>query len=179
MKITAEILLKIAPQAKHSVVEGLAQFMTNAFIAYGIDTEKEVKYFLGQAAHETDGFKTLTEYASGRAYNGREDLGNRKGTHDGETYRGRGIFQITGRFNYEKYGKKLGKDLINHPELAASPEIAILTACEYWRDRGLSKYAEADDIKGLTKRINGGYNGLDSREIYTARAAKLLPQIFA
>lgn len=177
MKVTADLLMKIAPGAKRPLVEALAQYMNNAFEAYEINTPLRVQHFLGQAAHETAGFKTLTEYASGAAYNGRKDLGNTQ-PNDGVTFKGRGIFQITGRFNYIKYGKAIGKDLVNNPTLAADPEVAVLTACEYWRANNLSALADKNDLKGITKRINGGYNGLADRQICTERAAKQMGAIF-
>lgn len=176
MIITSEILLKIAPRAKKSVIDGLAVYLPQAMEDYEINTELRIKHFLGQASHETDGFATLTEYASGRAYEGRKDLGNtQKG--DGIKFKGRGIFQLTGRANYKLFGDKLGVDLIGNPDLAATPQYAVLTACEYWNNRKLSTYADQDDLKAITKRINGGYNGLDDRILRTANAAKALPEI--
>src|SRR5690349_12430119 len=73
----------------------------------GIDTSARVAEFLAQACLETDYFKTLQEYASGVAYEGRKDLGNTY-TGDGKKFKGRGIFQCTGRANYTIYGKRLG-----------------------------------------------------------------------
>lgn len=176
MNVTADLLMQIAPTAKRSLVEQLAGYMDNALEAYGINTPKRVKYFLGQAAHESDHFKTLTEYASGKDYEGRKDLGNTKPGY-GVKYKGRGIFQITGYANYLKYGEKLSVDLVNNPELAASPEIAVLTACEFWQDHGLNELADRDDIKGITKRINGGFNGLSERIALTEKAGKCADQI--
>lgn len=178
MKITTETLLKIAPQANRTLIAALAPVLNDALPAYDITTALRVKHFLAQAAHETAGFKTLTEYASGAAYEGRKDLGNTvKG--DGIRFKGRGIFQITGRANYAKFGAKCGQDLVNNPELAAAPEVAVLTACEYWNEHGLSKYADADDIKTITKRINGGYNGLADRTLYAERSGKIVSSLLA
>jgi putative chitinase len=178
VKITVEALKKTAPQAKLVVIQGLAAYMTDALVKYNITTKNRVMYFLGQAAHETAGFRTLVEYASGAAYNGRKDLGNTQ-PGDGPRFKGRGIFQITGRANYRTYGKKLGLDLEGNPVLAADPKVAVLTACEYWADHGLNALADAGDIKAITKRINGGYNGLNDRIIYTNQAKSALPLIFA
>jgi putative chitinase len=178
MIITSEILLKVAPRGKKSVIDGLAGFMADALEKYEINTPLRVKHFLGQASHETDGFATLTEYASGRAYEGRKDLGNLS-AGDGVRYKGRGIFQLTGKANYKVFGSRLGVDLVSNPELACDPKYAVLTACEYWNSRKLSTYADVDDIRSITKRINGGYNGLDDRILRTENAAKAMPLIFA
>ncbi len=178
MIITPEILRKIAPRANQEVLDGLAEHLPGALKRYGIDTPLRVSHFLGQAAHESDGFRTLQEYASGSAYEGRQDLGNvRRG--DGRRFKGRGIFQLTGRANYAKVGQRLGVDLVNNPELAATAEISVLTACEYWNSRQLSKAADADNIKIITKKINGGYNGLTERIRYTNKARQIVDEIFA
>jgi putative chitinase len=172
MAITVEILKNIAPHAKPAVIVGLAKYLDDAFDHFEITKQRSV-YFLGQAAQETDGFHTLVEYASGQAYEGRHDLGN---THpgDGPRFKGRGIFQLTGRSNYHRYGHRLGVDLEGHPQFAALPQYAALTACQYWSDHDLNELADKDDIRGITKAINGGYHGLSDRKTYTTRASKAL-----
>lgn len=177
MNITPEILHKIAPQAHPDIIAGLARVLPIALKDYDIASQKRVMYFLGQAAEETAGFRTLTEYVSRAEYEGRHDLGN---THpgDGERYRGRGIFQITGRGNDARIGEVVGIDLVNHPEQAADPKVAVLTACIFWNEHKLSEYADADDITTITKRINGGLNGFADRKTFTERARATLPIIF-
>jgi len=93
---------------------------------------------------------------------------------DGRRYKGRGIFQLTGRANYVTYGNKLGVDLVNDPPLAATPEISVRTAMEYWKTRGLNAFADANDIFTITRRINGGTNGLDDRRSYLAKIQRIL-----
>ena len=174
MAFDAGFFTRISSHAKPAVALGLAQYLDDALDHYGI-TGKRVAYFIGQAAQETDGFHTLVEYASGDAYEGRKDLGNSQ-PGDGPRFKGRGIFQLTGRANYQRYGKLLGVDLENHPDFAALPQYAVLTACQYWSDHDLNALADKDDIKGITKAINGGYNGLADRMAYTERAKKLLKE---
>jgi len=93
--------------------------------------------------------------------------GGRMGNVDpGDAYkfRGRGVIQLTGRENYEKYGKKLGIDLLSNPELAKDPEIAAKIATQYWQDRNLGSAARAGDVTAVTRGINGGTNGLADRQ---------------
>ena len=115
--------------------------------------------------HETGGLKWLTELGSKSyfdRYEGRKDLGNNQ-PGDGYKFRGRGLIHITGRYNYTKYGKLLDTDLVENPELATDPDIAIIIALEYWDKHDLNLPADDNDIKKITKKINGGYNGLYSR----------------
>ena len=167
--IDFKTIIAIAPHAKPAVAIGLANFLNGAMDHFAIQDRRAV-YFLGQAAEETDGFHTLVEYASGREYEGRQDLGNIN-PGDGPLFKGRGIFQLTGRFNYRRYGHKLGVDLEGHPDFAALPQYAVMTAAQFWTDHGLNSYADRDDIRHITEAINGGLRGLQDRILYTERAA--------
>lgn len=121
----------------------------------GIDTSARVSEFLAQACLETDYFKVLEEYASGSAYEGRKDLGN---IHpgDGKKFKGRGIFQCTGRDNYARYGKRLGIDLLGNPDLAGRPDISVRVAVMYWNDKGLNAYADRGETAAISRAINRG-----------------------
>lgn len=121
----------------------------------GIDTPGRVAEFLAQACLETDYFRVLEEYASGAAYEGRKDLGNVV-AGDGKRFKGRGIFQCTGRDNYARYGKRLGLDLIKEPALAARPDISVRIAVLYWNDKGLNAYADRGDTRAISRAINRG-----------------------
>lgn len=177
--ITPARLLGIAPSANRALIEALAPALARELPAANITTPLRVAHFLAQAAHETDGFRTLTEYGDIHyflRYENRSDLGNLH-PGDGARYHGRGIFQLTGRYNYRTIGAKLGIDLEAHPELAADPEISVQIACLYWNDRNLSPLADQDNIEAITKRINGGSLGLQSRRIYLARAKHQLEDL--
>lgn len=129
----------------------------------GMTNKLERASFLAQMAHESDNFRASEEYASGEAYEGRTDLGNTQ-PGDGVRYKGRGYIQITGRYNYKKFGDIVGHDLVNNPELASDPNIAAQVALAYWKDRGISGPAQKGDNKQVTYLINGGYNGLKDRQ---------------
>jgi putative chitinase len=171
--ITAQTLRAIAPRANPAFVGDLAEAMSEILPQYKVDPPLRLAHFLAQAAHESDGFKTLHEYwgptPAQKRYEGRKDLGNvRRG--DGKRYLGRGIFQLTGRANYRRIGNKLGLPLEANPESAARPRNAVLIAAQYWSDHDLNAPADADDIVTVTRRINGGLNGLDDRRRYLRRA---------
>lgn len=173
----APILKKIAPGGSSAVINGLAAAMPQVIQVANLSTSGRLAQFIAQIAHESDGFRTTTEYASGREYNGRVDLGNRPGTNDGVTYKGRGLIQLTGRSNYTMMSKKLGVNLVDSPNLAAQFPYAALTAAYYWKDHDLNSLADANNINGITRKINGGYNGLESRKAYLARATAELSDV--
>ena len=90
---------------------------------------------------------------------------------DGWKYRGRGLIQLTGCENYTKCGEHIGKDLIESPDLLTTdPEAAVAAACWYWQSRDLNKLADLDDVNRITKKINGGFHGLEDRKKYLSRA---------
>ena len=140
--------------------------------ANGIDTPLRCMHFLAQIGHESAGFRYTEEIASGEAYEGRADLGNTQ-PGDGVRFKGRGLIQLTGRANYAAYGKAIGVDLVDtdaYETLATDPERAVDVACWFWSTHGLNALADADDIEAVTRRINGGLNGLDDRKAYLHRA---------
>lgn len=106
-------------------------------------------------------------------YDNRADLGNFM-AGDGWRYRGRGIIQLTGRKNYKFFGEKLGYDLLNNPDRAKEPYIACQVACAYWKMRGVTEFAREGNVIAVTRKINGGLNGLDDREKRFIRAVEII-----
>jgi hypothetical protein len=107
-------------------------------------------------------FRPIREIASGQAYEGRRDLGNtQKG--DGVKYKGRGFVQITGRANYERYGKMLGLDLINNPDLALMPVNAARILALYFKDRKVNVACDRADWVRVRRLVNGG-NGIEFKK---------------
>lgn len=97
---------------------------------------------------------------------------------DGWKFRGRGLKQLTGRDNYTRASKALGLDLVNNPDLLLEPGYAIISACWFWDYNNLNRFADKQDIVGLTKAINGGTNGLTRRQkLYTKGIASFTKDI--
>jgi len=176
-------MLAIAPrfsgknaERQAEIVEEVSPVLQSTLDQYAINTRLRIAHFLGQLCHESAGFRTTEEFASGRAYEGRRDLGNvKKG--DGVRYKGRGLIQLTGRSNYRRIGEILNVDLEEAPVLAAEPRISLLIACEYWKGRNINPDCDRDDIIAVTKKINGGTNGLADRRHYTSKAKTALARI--
>ncbi len=160
--------------ANPSIAGELGMAANVHFRTYGIlDTGLRLAHFMGQCAHESGGFRYMEEIASGAAYEGRRDLGNTV-AGDGKRYKGRGPIQLTGRANYRAFGREVGIDFEAHPEMVAFPSVGLMAAVRYWNSRGLNAFADADDLLTITKRINGGTNGLDDRKVQTAKAKGLI-----
>ncbi len=126
---------------------------------YGIDNYLRICAFFGNCGIETDYFKTTIEYASGADYEGRKNLGNYY-PGDGKRFKGRGLSQTTGRFNYSELQKAIGGamgiDVVKNPELLAQVEIAVESACVFWRDHDLNRWADAGEFKALSGIVNRG-----------------------
>lgn len=94
---------------------------------------------------------------------------------DGWLYRGRGLIQITGRNGYAAAGKALALDLLAHPELLEQPADAALSAAWFWQANGCNQLADGGDMVAITRKVNGGANGLQERLARRAAALKAIP----
>ena len=136
---------------------------------FGVDTKLEIRHFLAQLGHESDQFNAFLEYASGRAYEGRRDLGNtRKG--DGARFRGRAGIQTTGRSNYKYTGREMAKlpfltaserklfendGLLKNPKLLEDPVWGTLASFIYWTNKkDLNSLCKPDNQKVTIKRLS-------------------------
>ena len=202
--ITLEKFLQFAPQAKPA--SELVTALNLHLPKFGITTPKRIWAFLAQASHESAGFSRLTEnlnysaqglmatfpsrfdrstanlYArqperiANRAYGGKNGNGP-EATGDGWHYRGRGIFQLTGRANYREYGKAVGRDWETNPDEVAEPDGAVLSACAYWNANSLTGLADVGNFRELTRRINKALLHLDEREQNLKRAEKIFSNV--
>lgn len=159
----------------------------------GINTPLRLAHFLAQIEHES-GLKPIEEnlrYSASRlmvvfpkyfptielakayeykpkeiasrVYGGRMGNGCEQSS-DGWKYRGRGFIQLTGKNNYTALSKDTNIDYVTNPDLLLTEADAMISAIWFWNKNRLNKYADKDDIRTITKRINGGYNGLADRE---------------
>ena len=175
-----DFILEIAPkfsgrnhERQRAIVAALSGSFAQVLESYRIDTALRIAHFMAQIAHECAGFRTTEEFASGAAYEGRADLGNTE-PGDGRRYKGRGLLQLTGRFNYRDMGARLGIPLESEPERAAEPVLSLRIACEYWTRHDINALADRDDIVAVTRKVNGGLNGLEDRTRYLRRAKDAL-----
>ncbi len=176
MTLTKEQLKQCLPFAKEVNLVRFLGPLNATLEKFDINTPVRVAAFLAQLAHESGSFKYVKELATGDAYEGRADLGNVE-PGDGVKFKGRGLIQITGRTNYGAVGRALQYDFILNPQALELPGPATMSAGWFWKSRGLSEIADAnteDSFKKITKKINGGFNGLADRVAHWERCKKAL-----
>lgn len=170
---------------------------------YGINTKLRKAHFFAQLEHES-GLEPISEnlnysakrlfeifkkyfatmaianvYAghpkniANRVYANRMGNGNEK-SGDGYKYRGRGFIQITGKYNYTQLASDTDLDCINNPDLLLEEANALISALWFWEKNGLNQFADKDDINTITRRINGGLNGIEARKAALTKMKNLL-----
>lgn len=162
------------------------------FEKYGLNTRLRIAHFMAQIEHES-GLKPVSENlnysASGlirvfrkyftdiqaiqyanqpqkianRVYANRMGNGN-EASGEGWKYRGRGFIQITGKINYHQLANDTDLDCLKNPYLLLQEANAMISALWFWKKSNLNALADKDDLKGITRRVNGGYNGLEHRK---------------
>jgi putative chitinase len=196
--VTSEKLKKL------HIGEQWVDALNATFQRFNIDTPVRQASFIGQCGHECGNFKILEENLNYRAealmrlwksrfptieianeyarnpkkiankvYASR--MGNRdESSGDGFRFRGRGCIQLTGHANYFHAGKACGVDFVMEPDLVATPQYAAMTAGWFWDTHKLNQFADVRDFKTMTKKINGGFIGLDDRIKHIEHAMQVL-----
>lgn len=184
MPLTQHLLETIMPNARSQAGVFISALNT-AMLRYSINTPKRIAVFLAQVGHESGQLQYVRELGSDQ-YLSKYDTGtlaSRLGNTpaldgDGQKYRGRGLIQITGRDNYRQCSLGLFGDdrLLFLPELLEKPQWAAESAAWFWQQNGLNELADRDQFNSITRRINGGLNGLQDRLQLWARARAVLCQ---
>ncbi|HXB21977.1 MAG TPA: hypothetical protein VNV88_11375 [Candidatus Solibacter sp.] len=199
---TAEQVGQCVPANR--AVGDLFQALNDVLPKYGITSVNRVAGFLSQCGHESNDFTSLREnlnysaeglrktfpnrfptVESAQPYNrSPEKIGNKiyadrmgngpEASGDGYKYRGRGAIQLTGFNNYKAFADSIGKSVDDTVAYCETLEGAIESACWFWQKNGLNALADAQDVVGMTKRINGGTLGLDDRKARFQKALAVL-----
>ena len=180
--ITLTQLQQILPNARAQA--GVFILALNAAMLHRhITGPKRMAAFIAQVGHESGELRYVRELG-GEHYLSKYDtgalaarLGNTPDADgDGQKYRGRGLIQITGRRNYLACSRALFGDerLLHFPELLEQPQWAAESAAWFWHSNGLNELADQDQFTTITRRINGGLNGLEHRQQLWAKARAVL-----
>ena len=133
---------------------------------YDITTPQRIRHFLSQTAHESGGGRYKKELASGAAYEFREDLGNDE-VGDGQKHKGAGYLQITGKYNYLRLSQYLGDPRVMEGVDYVAENLPFTSAGFWWMDNEMNELIDnGADVLAVTRRVNGGTNGLDDRKHY-------------
>ena len=194
--LSTEQMKTVLPMMNWEKAQMYIPYITTILPKFNLDTPLRKAHFLAQVAHESGGlkyaaenlnysaqglrsvfgkyFKTIDIAASyarkpekiaNRVYADRMGNGN-EASGDGWKFRGRGLIQLTGKDNYQQFAKDYGIDCVKNPDLLLDPQFALASACWFWQKRNLNAFADKDDILMVTKKINGGINGLNDRQQY-------------
>jgi predicted chitinase len=182
--ITDEQLRSIMPRVPLAKRGAYFPFLRAAMTEFEIDRPAREAAFVAQLAHESGELRFMEEIwgptAAQRRYEPPGTLATKLGNTepgDGKRFKGRGPIQITGRANYRRFGDLLDVDLVADPPRAAVPDVAFRIAGLFWSKKGLNGLADlatADSFREITRRINGGFNGLADRERFYAVARTAL-----
>ena len=182
--LTAEQLQAIMPRLSATRNSELLPFLTSAMAEFAIEAPPRAAAFLAQLAHESGQFRFMEEIwgptDAQRRYEPVTKLSQKLGNTeagDGKRFKGRGPIQLTGRANYKRFGDLLDVDLVADPPRAAKPDVAFRVAGLFWSKNALNDLADvatADAFKEITRRINGGTNGLADRQAFYVVARKVL-----
>lgn len=202
--ITFEMLKAVAPKTSSLTLQKYVDPLNEVAEYYEINTKERVAAFIAQCAHESGGFNFVKENlnygAKGlmgtfKKYFPNEEIAkqyerkpekianrvyaNRMGNGDeasGDGYKfcGRGLIQLTGKSNYQRFANDLEVSLDECVQYMETPEGAVASAGWFWDNNGLNRYCDSGDFKTLTKRINGGTIGLEDRIHHYELALKFL-----
>ena len=191
MELTKQQLRELLP--KNPYIDNWHNALSQLLPDYEINTPQRIAAFIAQCAHESGNFVFLTEnlnykaeslmkifgkyfkdMATAKAYEKKpEKIANRiyadrmgngnEASGDGWRYRGRGLIQLTGKTNYTWFAASLEISAEEAAEYTQTFEGAAQSACWFWETNKLNKEADAGDIKTMTRKINGGFIGLDDR----------------
>lgn len=183
MQITAATLAAIAGRSVNDNMASTIAGLELAGVGAGLNRPHRLAQYLAQLAHESGGWVYDREVwgptKAQKGYEGRKDLGNTQ-PGDGSKFRGRGPIQITGRANtteFRDWARNLdpaAPDFVANPDLINTDPWEGLGPIWYWDTRQLNRYADHGDLLTITKRINGGTNGLSDRQDKYTRAGLVL-----
>lgn len=205
-ELTLPILRRLWPHAPAPLLEAVAAQSASVFARTKINTPLRIAHFLAQVSHESNGgtvtreslkythaarieavwpkrftvdsaapFVNNERALADKVYNGR--MGNAASGDDGFNFRGRGLLQITGRDSYREIGDLTGLPLERQPDLAFDPAHALEVAAAEFVHLGCLPYCDKDDVRIVSRRVNGGYIGLDSRKAWLTRWKLAIPEL--
>lgn len=148
--------------------------LNSCLTKFKIITPSRMRHFLSQISHESGGGRWKEELADGEEYEGRRDLGNTQ-LGDGPKYKGAGYIQLTGRANYQSFANYIKDPRVMDGADYVANKYPFTSAGYWWMENNMNALCDTNpSIDQVTLRVNGGYNGLDSRKMYYQRCCQVI-----
>lgn len=152
-----------------NVTDTLVSELNSTLQRFDITTYDQIAHFISQCGHESGLGLYTKELASGSAYEGRKDLGNTQ-TGDGPRYKGGGYIQLTGRSNYQRFANFIGDQGVMQGVEYVATHYPWTSAGFWWANAGMNAFIDdGATVEQVSRRVNGGYNGLEDRKKLHAR----------
>jgi putative chitinase len=172
--ITKKQLSRIWDVSESTISDRIINDLNACLVRFQINTPVRIRHFISQISHESGGGKWMKELASGDDYEGRKDLGNTQ-PGDGRKYKGAGFIQLTGRANYSDFSKYMNDPKIMDGVDYVSLNYPATSAGYWWYNNKMNALCDKNPtVAEVTKRVNGGYNGLKDREVYYNRCLDVI-----
>lgn len=172
--ITKKQLAYIWDVNENLISDRIISDLNNCLERFKINTPQRMRHFISQISHESGGGRWMQELASGDAYEGRTDLGNTQ-PGDGRKYKGAGFIQLTGRANYSAFSKFMNDAKIMNGVDYVSLTYPATSAGYWWHSNDMNNLCDnSPSVEQVTRRVNGGYNGLEDRKIYYRRCLDVI-----
>lgn len=175
VRVSKEQLATVWGCAPSLIADSEVAELNKCLEQFNITTPVRIRHFLSQTAHESGGGRWKQELASGAAYEGRTDLGNtQKG--DGPRFKGAGYIQLTGRSNYQAFSNFIKDPNVMQGCAYVAERYPFASAGFWWMNNKMNALCDGNPtVEQVTKRVNGGYNGLEDRRMYYNRCLKVFP----
>jgi len=156
-----------------NVTDEMVADLNRTLKRFDITTTPRIRHFISQCAHESGLGRFMREMASGEAYEGRKDLGNTQ-PGDGPRFKGAGFIQLTGRWNYQQFANFIGDPKVMRGVDYVAEHYPWLSAGFWWHNNNMNEFVDGGvTVLQVTRRVNGGTNGLADREEMYKRAVKI------
>lgn len=151
------------------ITEAVIKDLNDCLKTFQINTPSRMRHFISQISHESGAGKWMKEIASGDAYEGRKDLGNTQ-PGDGRKYKGGGFIQLTGRANYQAFANFMNDPRIMEGVDYVASKYPATSAGFWWKNANMNALCDKNpSVEEVTRRVNGGYNGIEDRRYYYKR----------
>lgn len=172
--ITKKQLSYIWSRRESEISDAVIDDLNRCLHTFKINTKSRMRHFISQISHESGGGKWMKEIASGNAYEGRRDLGNTQ-PGDGRKFKGGGFIQLTGRSNYSSFSRYMNDPKIMEGVDYVASKYPATSAGFWWHNNGMNYLCDKNpSVEQVTRKVNGGYNGLADRQKYYKRCCDVI-----